>query len=120
MQAESTPAYSSPSPAYTCPFEPLPGKVVLMDIPRQMTTSGGIVLPEHLKRASSKVVVVAVAPDVDYLEPGDIVAVWPYSGQWEKWDGVKLRVMAADEVLGKWVEDETEPAHEQPALLEVA
>lgn len=91
-----------------CPFAPLPGRVVLADFPTSAVTRGGLVLPDAARSPGQRAMVVAVGEGVTEattLEPGDVAAVRRYDGDWLRFGDVRLRMMAAEDVLGKWLEE---------------
>lgn len=95
-------------------------------------TKGGILLPDVAKKEEARGEVLAVGPGnwipaywetdglkmtapqrgpVD-LEPGDVVIFGKYAGSDVQHDGETLRLMRADEVLAKLVDENEGPRHE--------
>lgn len=89
-----------------CPFVPLPGRVILADHPTSDTTAGGLLLPEAARQPGHFAVVLAVGEGVDNLAPGDTAFIRPYAGEWHKFGPTRVRLMAAEDVLAKVVEDD--------------
>jgi co-chaperonin GroES (HSP10) len=86
-----------------CPLAPLPGRIVLADVPPADALPSGLLLPDVAKTASDRAVVLAIGEGVTTVGEGDLVQVRRYDGEWLVIGETKLRLMREEDVLGRWV-----------------
>lgn len=91
------------------PIKPLGDRVLVKELPKEATTSSGIIIPDTAKEASQEAQVVAVGPgrqDKNDLIPldknikvGAKVLISKYGGDDFKYNGEEYKLVGANDIL---------------------
>ncbi len=84
-------------------FKPINDRVVVMPLPAEERTSGGIIIPDTAKEKPQQGEIIAVGPgNKDHqmtVKSGDRVLYGKYSGQELKLNGHEYLIMREDDIL---------------------
>ncbi len=91
-------------------IQPLNDLVLLRLLEAEEQTKGGIIVPASAREQPAEGLVEAMAADAtDEVAIGDIVLYKKYSGEEISIEGVKHRLVAAGDLLAKYVETDEIP-----------
>ncbi len=91
-------------------IQPLNDLVLLRLVEADEKTSGGIILPDTAREQPAEGIVVAIAADAtDEVSIGDRVLYKKFSGDEITIDGVKHKLLSAEDLLAKYVETDEIP-----------
>ena len=81
-------------------IRPLNKKILVLDEPDKLRSTGGIHLTRQWEHPSGTARVISVSEGTVDLKPGDRVLTRPYAGKEVERDGKKYRLLEASEIIG--------------------